>query len=415
MPARSLLLCPLVALVLTGCRAPAPVYMVREEPELVCVDEPPPAPQLEVPPAPPDESYVWQAGYWRWDDGGYDWVDGSWVEPYEGYTYVEPYYGFVGGSWVYRPPYWAPGGRRHRHHRPRHGPKVVAQGPRENHPPAATGPQVHRAPPAEPKVHRAPPVEETKPHRAPPAPELLDPDRPTGAEPIEAAHASGDLDMMREPIPPRRPRVIRIVPEPVVAANDAWADDDVVEVDLSPDVTRRPEYRGMRSGRPVFGDDPDVRRPPRYEGPRTIVVGDGEPGHRRGGRIIVSQPGDVDAAPAPKVVRRERPFLEPDPPIRRAPWPERAPMRGWRGPRPEGPRPAERSPRIAHRVAMSPSPGPSPRMVGPAPVRRAPVRAAAPVHHVVQRSAPVRVSAPRVSVPRVSAPSRGPAVSRRGR
>lgn len=400
MGARCLLLCPLAALVLSGCRTPAPVYVVREEPELICVDEPPPEPRLEVPPAPPDESYVWQPGYWQWDEGSYDWVDGRWVEPYEGYAYVEPYYGFVDGRWHYRPPYWAPS-RRHRHRRPGHGPGVVAEGPRENRPTAPVEPRVHRAPPVETRVHRAPPTEETEPHRAPPAPELLDPDRPAAGEaPIDAAHASGDLDMMREPIPPRRPRVIRIIPEPVVASYDAVR-DDVVEVDLRPDVTRRPEYRGMRDGRPVFGDDPDARRP-RYQGPRTIVVGDGEPSHGRGGRIIVSQPAAVDAAP-PEVVRRERPFLEPDPPIRRAP-PRLAPT-GWRGPPPEG-RPMRR----AYRVAIS---NPPPRMAGPvhhvAP-RPAPMRVAAPVSHAVQRSAPVRVSAPRVS-----APSRGPAVSRRGR
>ena len=399
-----LLLCPLAAMVLMGCRAPAPVYVVREEPELICVDEPPPEPRLEVPPAPPDESYVWQPGYWQWDDGSYDWVDGQWVEPYEGYAYVEPYYGFVNGRWVYRPPYW---GRRHRRHRPGQGPRVVAQGPRKNHPTA--GPRTHRAPPVEPQVHRAPPAGETEPHRAPPAPELQDPDRPAGAEPIEAAHAA-DVEMLREPIPLRRPRVIRIIPEPVVAANDAAEHDDVVEVHLGRDVTRRPEYRGMRGGRPVFGDDPSARRPPRQEGPRVIEVSRGEPTHGRGGSIIVSRP-DVGADAEPVVVRRERPFLEPDRPIRRSPWPQRAPMR-WRGPRPEGPGPVERSPRFA----MSP-PGPRPRMVGPAPVRHAPMRAAAPVRHVVHHSAPARAAAPvHHSAPvRVSAPSRGPAVSRRGR
>ena len=122
-------------LLLAGCFAPPPVYIVQAEPELVCVDQQPPEPRLEVSGPAPDASSQWQPGYWAFNDGEYSWVDGQWTEPRPGYEYVEPYYGLVDGSWWYRPPYWAPrgwAGRHGRHKRPhrgRHEVPRVAQGP----------------------------------------------------------------------------------------------------------------------------------------------------------------------------------------------------------------------------------------------------------------------------------------------
>ena len=61
----------LAVLLVAACRMPPPVYMIQGRPQPTQVPYAPPAPRLEVPPAPPDESYVWQDGYWSWDGSEY--------------------------------------------------------------------------------------------------------------------------------------------------------------------------------------------------------------------------------------------------------------------------------------------------------------------------------------------------------
>lgn len=39
----------------------------------------PPAPVVEVVPAPPAPGYVWQPGYWSWNGVQYVWVPGAYV------------------------------------------------------------------------------------------------------------------------------------------------------------------------------------------------------------------------------------------------------------------------------------------------------------------------------------------------
>ena len=67
----------------------------------------PPAAVVETRPAPPDQTYVWQPGYQKWDGDHYTWVPGQWVAPpRERATWVPGHwnhdrkgYYWVEGSW----------------------------------------------------------------------------------------------------------------------------------------------------------------------------------------------------------------------------------------------------------------------------------------------------------------------------
>ena len=50
----------------------------------------PPADRVEVVPAP-REGYVWQKGYWRYDNDGkrYNWADGQYIKGREGHRYIQ--------------------------------------------------------------------------------------------------------------------------------------------------------------------------------------------------------------------------------------------------------------------------------------------------------------------------------------
>ena len=445
--ARTGILLPMAAtaaMVLMACHTPAPVYVVQAEPEMVCVDEAPPEPKLEVPPPAPQESWEWQAGYWSWNSVGYDWVAGCWVEPRPGYAYFEPYYTYENGSWMYRPPYWAPLGWRARHgrhrwdHRGGHPGRTVAQGP-GGHPalpaperePGSEGPTPHRAPPAgdvaEPSVHRAPPAKDPEKHRAPPAPDLQDPDA-ADADAATAAHEAAE-PVLRAPIESRPPRTIRIGPQ-----LDADSRVDVEQLEAEPEAVRdrpvdsfrdSPHYRGTRAGRPVFGDDPDdpdARRPPQFDTDHTgaIVLGrDPDRGgrSRRGGSIIIHRGGD-DPDVAPAVERRPRPFTEVDPGRVKRPegadgWRHRPLSPRWSGPpaRPTGPRfapPPRRQPAFHARREM---PAMRPAVHRPAPVFRQPAPA-----RPAMRPQPMHRPAPRhVSPAPAHRPAPAPARASGGR
>jgi WXXGXW repeat (2 copies) len=49
--------------------------------DYVLVPSPPPIPRVEQPPLPPDPSYVWTPGYWRWEDDHWRWIGGEWIQP----------------------------------------------------------------------------------------------------------------------------------------------------------------------------------------------------------------------------------------------------------------------------------------------------------------------------------------------
>jgi hypothetical protein len=67
----------------------------------------PPAPVVEVAPAPPAPGYVWQPGYWNWNGVQYVWVPGVYVvPPYAHAVWVPGSWVRHGGGWVWGPGHW---------------------------------------------------------------------------------------------------------------------------------------------------------------------------------------------------------------------------------------------------------------------------------------------------------------------
>lgn len=55
----------------------------------------------------PEEGFLWTPGYWDYDDGGYYWVTGAWVEPPRiGFLWTPGYWGFNDGFYVFNRGYW---------------------------------------------------------------------------------------------------------------------------------------------------------------------------------------------------------------------------------------------------------------------------------------------------------------------
>ena len=104
--------CALFAAALSACVvAPAPRRAVYVEPagEVVITDRAPPAPHVEVVPAPPFVGAVWLNGYWGWRGGRHVWVGGRYEAPQPGYRWRPhrwvPYNGrwhLEGGGWARR-------------------------------------------------------------------------------------------------------------------------------------------------------------------------------------------------------------------------------------------------------------------------------------------------------------------------
>ncbi len=70
--------------------------------------EPPELPVYEQPPVPGD-GYLWNPGYWAYDDEDYYWVPGTWVmAPEPGLLWTPPYWGWNGDSFVFNEGYWGP-------------------------------------------------------------------------------------------------------------------------------------------------------------------------------------------------------------------------------------------------------------------------------------------------------------------
>src|ERR1700761_6456011 len=70
---------------------------------------PPAIPVYEQPPCPVD-GYLWQPGYWAYDDAdGYYWVPGVWVAPPNpGFYWTPAYWGFSAGVYGFHAGYWGP-------------------------------------------------------------------------------------------------------------------------------------------------------------------------------------------------------------------------------------------------------------------------------------------------------------------
>jgi hypothetical protein len=71
---------------------------------------PPPLPVYVQPPCPV-EGYLWEPGYWAYDDadGDYYWVPGVWVAPPDfGLLWTPCYWGYSGNVYVFHEGYWGP-------------------------------------------------------------------------------------------------------------------------------------------------------------------------------------------------------------------------------------------------------------------------------------------------------------------
>lgn len=71
------------------------------------VDAAPPPIRYEPVP-PPRPGYIWQSGFWRWDDGRYLWMPGTWVVVRSGYTWVPERWEPRGPRWHFEPGRWEP-------------------------------------------------------------------------------------------------------------------------------------------------------------------------------------------------------------------------------------------------------------------------------------------------------------------
>ena len=65
----------------------------------VYVQVAPPAPRVEVMPAP-RRGYAWAPGYWDWRGHRHVWVAGHWVRERPGYAYMEPRWVERDGRWM---------------------------------------------------------------------------------------------------------------------------------------------------------------------------------------------------------------------------------------------------------------------------------------------------------------------------
>lgn len=76
----------------------------------ISVGTPPPALPVYVQPACPTDGYLWQPGYWAYDDAdGYYWVPGVWVAPPSpGLLWTPAYWGYSGGVYGFHQGYWGP-------------------------------------------------------------------------------------------------------------------------------------------------------------------------------------------------------------------------------------------------------------------------------------------------------------------
>src|SRR5262245_11589617 len=86
---------PLAGMVATPAGADVDIYVNVE----------PPAPRVEVIPAP-RTGYVWAPGYWAYRDREHVWVTGHWVRARTGYQWNADRWERFGDRWIYRPGHW---------------------------------------------------------------------------------------------------------------------------------------------------------------------------------------------------------------------------------------------------------------------------------------------------------------------
>ncbi len=67
----------------------------------------PPPLQSEYVPPPPDDTYVWQSGYWQWTGSQYQWVPGHYAQrPYPTAMWVPDHWEQYNGGWAFVPGHW---------------------------------------------------------------------------------------------------------------------------------------------------------------------------------------------------------------------------------------------------------------------------------------------------------------------
>jgi hypothetical protein len=71
-------------------------------PAPVVVQQPPPAPQVEVLTTAPGPGYYWAPGYWSWRGGVWVWIGGCWApRPYPGAVWIGGRWGWSGRGYVW--------------------------------------------------------------------------------------------------------------------------------------------------------------------------------------------------------------------------------------------------------------------------------------------------------------------------
>jgi len=79
----------------------------KETQTLIIVKQNPPDPRTEDPGDPPGENYIWVPGVWKFDEGKYNWIAGSWERPAtEGMTYIAGRWIKSSEGYKYLPGYW---------------------------------------------------------------------------------------------------------------------------------------------------------------------------------------------------------------------------------------------------------------------------------------------------------------------
>lgn len=66
----------------------------------------PPAPQVEVVPAP-RPGFVWAPGFWEWRGNAHVWVPGRWIGERRGFHWVPDMWVQRGPRWHHVPGHWA--------------------------------------------------------------------------------------------------------------------------------------------------------------------------------------------------------------------------------------------------------------------------------------------------------------------
>ncbi|WP_408515401.1 YXWGXW repeat-containing protein [Paraburkholderia sediminicola] len=94
-----------LARMLIGIVAPI-VASVAFAQAVIVAPSPPPAPRVEVLPAP-RAGYAWDRGHWRWELGRYVWVPGHWQVVRIGHRWIPGHWVAVGLSWRWVPGHWA--------------------------------------------------------------------------------------------------------------------------------------------------------------------------------------------------------------------------------------------------------------------------------------------------------------------